>query len=92
MKLIPNLKNKITENNVTIAGLKAGLDAKKAQIEATPTSNPNYNVYVNEHNALIPEYNNLVETNRFNVTTYNGGVQAFNACIGAAGSTSATTH
>jgi uncharacterized protein YkwD len=88
-----SLKTKITENNITIGGLKAQLDAKKAQIESTPTNNPNYNVYVNEYNALIPEYNNLVETNRGNVATYNLGVQAFNACIGAvASSTPASTH
>lgn len=83
------LKAKIEENNTTIAGLRAQLDAKKAQIDATPTNDPNYDVYVNEFNAIVPEYNNLVETNRFNVTTYNGGVQAFNACIGEAGATTA---
>ncbi|MFA5997725.1 MAG: CAP domain-containing protein [Candidatus Paceibacterota bacterium] len=88
-----NLKTKIAENNATIAGLKAQLDAKKAQIDATPQSDANYNVYVNEFNALIPTYNNLVETNRFNVTTYNGGVQAFNACIAVVNtSTASSTH
>lgn len=86
------LKAKIAENNATIATLKTGLDTKKALIDSTPTSDPNYNTYVNEFNALIPEYNNLVETNRFNVTTYNGGVQAFNACIADAGATEAGAH
>lgn len=81
-----NLKAKIAENNATITDLKAQLDAKKAQIDATSTNDPNYNVYVNEFNMLVPKYNNLVETNRFNVTTYNGGVKAFNTCIAAVSS------
>ncbi|MCK9345212.1 MAG: CAP domain-containing protein [Candidatus Pacebacteria bacterium] len=84
------LKAKIEENNKTIAILRTQLDAKKAQIDATPKSDPAYNTYVEEFNILVPQYNNLVETNRFNVTTYNGGVQAFNACIAAVGSASPT--
>ncbi len=86
-----NLKTQIDANNVTIAGLRAQLDAKKAQIEATPTTSKQYNVYVNEFNAIVPQYNTLVEVNRANVSTYNAGVQAFNACIGSVGSSTTTS-
>lgn len=86
-----NLQIKIEENNVTIASLKSQLDVKKAQLDATSTSDPRYNMYVEEFNALVPQYNNLVETNRFNVATYNGSVKAFNACVEVAGGSS-TVH
>lgn len=85
------LKAQIDANNITIASLRAQLDAKKAQLDATPQSDPNYNTYVNEFNAIVPQYNSLIETNRALVATYNAGVQAFNACIAATG-TSTVTH
>lgn len=77
------LKAQIDANNTTIANLRAQLDAKKAQIDSTSQSDPNYNTYVNEFNIIVPEYNNLVEINRVAVANFNAGVQAFNACIGA---------
>ena len=76
-----NLKAEIDARNTTIASMRAALDAKKSQIDSTPTNHPNYNTYVNEFNAMLPEYNSLVETNRAYVATYNASVQAFNACI-----------
>ncbi|MDO8604682.1 MAG: CAP domain-containing protein [bacterium] len=79
-----NLKAQIDANNTSITSMRAALDAKKAQLDSTPTNDPNYNTYVNEYNAMLPDYNSLVETNRANVTTYNAGVQAFNACIAEA--------
>ncbi|MFZ2303979.1 MAG: CAP domain-containing protein [Minisyncoccia bacterium] len=78
------LKAQIDANNVTIAGLRAQLDAKKAQIDSTQSNDPNYNTYVNEFNAIVPGYNNLIETNRAIVATFNASVQAFNACIALA--------
>lgn len=78
------LKEKIDSNSVIITNLRAELDVKKAKIDATSTSDPNYNVYVNEFNAIVPNYNNLVEINRRDVATYNASVQAFNACIATA--------
>lgn len=77
-------KAQIDTNNIQIAGLRAQLDAKKAQIDATPMNDPNYNVYVNEFNTLVPEYNALVESNRALVASYNASVQSFNDCINAA--------
>lgn len=79
------LKSQIDVNNITIATLRAELDAKKAQIDATPASEYNYNIYVNEFNAIVPEYNRIVGNNRTIVADYNAGVQAFNSCINAAG-------
>lgn len=84
------LKALIDSNNVTIASMRAQLDAKKAQIESTPQYDSSYNTYVNEFNSLVPQYNNLIEANRSAVATYNAGVQAFNACIGTV--TATTTH
>jgi hypothetical protein len=78
------LKVTISTNNITIADLRAQLDAKKAQIDATSPRDPNYNTYVNDYNALVPEYNGILETNRINVENYNGQVRSFNACISAA--------
>lgn len=86
-----NLKLQIDANNLTIANLRMQLDSKKAQIDATSTNDPNYNVYVNEFNVIVPEYNSLVENNRANVSKYNSGIQAFNACIGAV-SVTTTAH
>lgn len=86
-----NLKAQIDANNITIASLRSQLDTKKAQIDSTPMSDPNYNTYVNEFNAIVPQYNNLIEVNRQNVAAYNLGVQSFNTCIGSV-STSTTTH
>lgn len=85
------LKIQIDANNTAIIALRAQLDAKKAQIDATPTSDPNYNTYVNEFNALVPQYNSIVETNRVDVANYNAQVNAFNNCTSAA-SASATAH
>ncbi|MBI5401094.1 MAG: CAP domain-containing protein [Candidatus Yonathbacteria bacterium] len=79
------LKVQIDTNNTTIASLRAQLDAKKVQLDATLQSDPNYNVYVGEFNALVPEYNTLVESNRVLVATYNATVQSFNDCINSAG-------
>lgn len=78
------LKAKIDSNSIAIASLRSQLDIKKAQIDTTSTSDPNYNVFVNEFNAIVPNYNNLVEINRGDVATYNASVQAFNACISKA--------
>ncbi len=78
------IKAQIDANNVTIAGLRAQLDAKKAQIDSTQSNDPNYNTYVNEFNAIVPGYNNLIETNRAIVATFNASVQVFNACIALA--------
>ena len=78
------LKTQIDANNAVITNLRSNLDAKKLQIESTPTSDSNYNTYVNEFNTILPEYNSLVESNRVAVTNYNAGVQAFNACINEA--------
>lgn len=78
------LKTQIDADNVTIETLRSNLDAKKLQIESTSTSDSNYNIYVNEFNAMLPEYNSLVESVRVAVTNYNAGVQAFNACISVA--------
>ncbi len=75
-----NMKVQIDANNAEIARLQAELDVKKAQIDATPIADPNYNIYVNEFNAIIPSYNTLVESNRALVTTYNAQVQASNDC------------
>lgn len=85
------LKSQIDANNVTIANLKAELDAKKAQIDATFASDPSYNTYVNEYNAIVPQYNGLVETNKINVANYNNEVHAFNDCISIMSTPSATT-
>ena len=79
------LKNQIDANNTEIARLRAALDAKKAQVDATPTSDPNYNTYANEFNALVPQYNMIIEMNRTLVANYNTSVQVFNDCINVAG-------
>ena len=80
-----SLKSEIDVNNIEIARLRAVLDAKKAQLDAIPSSDPNYNVYVGEFNAVIPEYNTLAENNRISVAIYNASVKAFNDCINAVG-------
>lgn len=85
------LKIQIDANNTAIVSLRAQLDAKKAQIDATSTDDPNYNIYVNQFNALVPQYNSIVETNRVDVANYNAQVNAFNVCASGA-SASATTH
>lgn len=79
-----NVKTQIENNNLTIASMRAELDAKKAVVENTATNDPSYNTFVNEYNALIPPYNSLVETNRAIVVGYNARVQQFNACIAEA--------
>jgi len=79
------VKNQIDANNTEIARLRAALDAKKAQVDATPTSDPNYNTYANEFNALVPQYNMIIEMNRTLVANYNTSVQVFNDCINVAG-------
>ncbi len=79
------VKNQIDANNASIAQLRAALDAKKAQIDATPQTDPSYNTYANEFNALVPQYNTIVETNRTLVANYNTSVQVFNDCINVAG-------
>lgn len=78
-------KAQIDANNTQITSWSAALEAKKAQIAATSMSDPNYNIYVNEFNALIPSYNALVADTRTLVSEYNATVQAFNSCIAAAG-------
>lgn len=78
------LRAQIDANNITIASLRAQLDAKKAQIDATPQGDPSYNQYVREFNALVPSYNSIVETNRVNVENYNTQVRLFNECVNAA--------
>jgi len=80
-----SLKSEIDVNNIEITHLRAVLDAKKAQLDAIPSSDLNYNVYVGEFNAVIPEYNTLVENNRISVAIYNASVKAFNECINAVG-------
>lgn len=79
----PALKAQIDANNLTITNLRAELDAKKALLDATPQTDPNYNNYVNDFNTLVPQFNALVEANRIAVENYNAGVQAFNTCINA---------
>lgn len=78
------LKTQIDINNETIAQLRAQLDAKKVQIDATPPSDPNYTVYVNQFNAMVPQYNSVVEANRTNVLNYNAEVRAYNECLNIA--------
>lgn len=79
-----NLRVQIDTNNENIASLKTQLEAKKAQIDATPQNDHSYNTYVNEYNAIVREYNPLVTVNRTNVEIYNAGVKVFNDCINAA--------
>lgn len=79
-----DLKTQIDSNNAQIAILRAQLDSKKVQIESTSPNDPNYNVYVGEFNAILPEYNLLAESTRVFVLTYNTSVQAFNSCINSA--------
>ncbi len=76
-----SMKTLIDSNNIQIANLRVQLDAKKAQIDSTPTSNPNYNTYVAEFNAIVPEYNGYVEANKALILTYNSQVQAYNSCV-----------
>ena len=85
------LKAQIDANNVTIANLKTELDAEKAQIDGSFPGDPSYNTYVNEYNAIVPQYNGLVETNKINVINYNNEVHAFNDCISMMSTSSATT-
>ncbi len=75
------MKMQIDNNNIQISNLGSQLDVKKAQIDSIPTSDPNYNIYVAEFNALLPEYNNLVESNKAIILTYNAQVQAYNNCV-----------
>lgn len=77
-------KTQIDTNNTQILSLAKVLDEKKARIDTTLTSDPNYNTYVNDFNVLLPEYNTLVEYTRVLVTEYNATVQAFNSCIASA--------
>jgi uncharacterized protein YkwD len=78
-------KAQIDANNALITSQSAALEAQKNRIAATPTSDPNYNTYVNEFNASVPPYNILVVDTRTMVAEYNVTVQAFNSCIAAAG-------
>lgn len=78
-------KIQIETNNATIATMRIDLDVKKAQIDATPSNNPKYNVYVGEFNAMVVPYNALIESSRILVEQYNSEVKAFNNC--AAGTT-----
>ncbi len=75
------MKMQIDNNNIQIVNLRSHLDAKKAQIDSTPTSDPNYNTYVGEFNTLVLPYNVLVESNKALVLTYNAQVQAHNNCV-----------
>lgn len=79
-----SLKTQIEANNAVITTMRARMDAKKAQIDATSQNDPNYNIYVGEFNALVPPYNNMVETSRILVANYNSDVNAFNTCINTA--------
>lgn len=79
------LKAQIDVNNTEIARLRGVLDAKKAQVDATAPTDPNYNIYAGEFNTIVPQYNNLIESNRVSVASYNAGVQAFNDCVSVAG-------
>lgn len=76
-----NLKAQIDANSATMANLIQPIEAKKAQIDSTPQSDPNYNTYANEFNFMIFPYNALVDANKINIRNYNEGVKAFNACI-----------
>jgi uncharacterized protein YkwD len=76
-------KAQIDANNVQATAQSAVLEEKRTRINATPTSDPNYNTYVNEFNALVRSYNMLVADTRTLVAEYNATVQAFNNCIAA---------
>jgi len=78
-------KAQIDMNNMQVTAMSAILEEKKAKINATPTSDPNYNTYVNEFNVLVAPYNMLVVDTRTMVVEYNATVLAFNSCIAVAG-------
>ncbi len=80
-------KAQIESNNTQIVYLRAGIDAKKAEIDSTSTNDPNYNTYISEFNDILPPYNTLIESTRALITNYNAKVQAYNNCV-----TSATVH
>ncbi|MHB1118056.1 MAG: CAP domain-containing protein [Minisyncoccota bacterium] len=83
-------KAQIEANNIEIAKMTAVLETKKAQILAMSTEDPNYNVYVSEFNALVIPYNMAVVDTRTLIVEYNLTVEAFNACVAATGTTTAT--
>ena len=78
-------KAQIDRNNIQVTAMSAVLEEKKAKINATPTSDSNYNAYVNEFNVLVAPYNMLVVDTRTLVVEYNATVLAFNNCIAIAG-------
>lgn len=79
------MKMQIDANNAQIAILKADLDVKKAKLDSTPTSDPNYNTYVNDFNALVTPYNTAIQNNKSLVEIYNTGIRAYNDCLAVAG-------
>ncbi len=76
-----SMKMQIDNNNIQSSSLRSLLDAKKVQIDSTPESDPNYNTYVGEFNALRIPYNALVESNKALILIYNAQVQAYNDCV-----------
>jgi uncharacterized protein YkwD len=77
-----NLKATIDASEQQLSRMAADLQAKKSEIEAMePKRGPAYNQKVDEYNAEVNQYNQLVMGTKSEVTQYNAEVAAFNQCI-----------
>lgn len=77
------LKGTIDLSESQIDTMAAELQSVKTAIDAMdPQSGPAYNAQVENYNNLAAQYNNLIAVTKSAVTTYNGEVNAFNACLG----------
>jgi uncharacterized protein YkwD len=76
-----SLKNEIEDNNKKIATLSTSLAKKRNNINSTKSSDPDLSQEIENYNALVKEYNNLLAQTKKLVENYNGQVNDFNQCV-----------
>lgn len=75
------LKEKIAKDQEHIRALETSLTSLKAEIDTPGISPKTYNEKVGEYNAIVGLFNDLVTTNKKDVTDYNKLTDAYNVCI-----------
>jgi uncharacterized protein YkwD len=77
-----NLENNINVSEQQLSSTTAELADDKAVIDAmSPQSGPAYNAQVEDYNNLAAQYNALAAETKTAIDTYDGQVDAFNACL-----------
>lgn len=75
-----NLEQQIKANNASVAKMKSQLDALKTQINDEQDMS-HRNDLVNQYNALVATYNDLIDRTKVLIGQYNAQIEKFNSCV-----------